>query len=171
MSLGDGVPVTYVRDPDVDYGTTAVVAQMAIASGTNVLDLFTADAAKNGNTLILPVQHIDDQGHVLRQSTLESIYSSVTSGSLYETTLFNAITGTGVSAAAFVGGRRHHTVQHIISGTVTVQTRSSLDGVHWYVEAVNTQSTVLTFQGATKYISAEYTNGSGVLTTLLASAL
>jgi hypothetical protein len=113
---------------------------------------------------------------VLRQSTLEAIYAAAgagnttsASGTLYEFTLFSAVTGTGASGAAYVAGRTQHTVQHVISGTVCAQIRSSLDGVNWHIEAVDRESVVHVLQGPTKYISAYYATGNGVLTTYLGS--
>lgn len=173
-----GLPVTYVRDPDVtstittvlSSGTNAIGAVELKSAGTEVRMPFGAAAEPRGTaSVVMPVQPVDDEGNVLRQSTLEAIASLLSTGTLYETTLFNAATGPGASAAALVAGRVYNTVQHVISGTVSVQTRSSLDGVNWHVEAVDRESVVHVLTGPTKYISAAYIAGNGVLTTYLGS--
>lgn len=168
-----GIPITIIRDPDVitAAGTNTIGAVKIESADSGIrLPLYLAEEPKNGNSVVIAVQPVDDEGNVLRQSTLEDILASVSSGTLYEATLFNAVSAPGASPAAYVGGRLHHVVQHVITGTVAVQTRSSLDGVHWHIEAIDTASTVHSLEGATKYMSAEYITGNGVLTTLIASA-
>lgn len=183
MIDSNGVPITYVRDPDVGsavtlaFGTQAIGAVELKSSGTELRFPFgAASEARNGNSIVLPVQHVDDEGRVLRQSTLEAIYAALgagatssATGTLYEFTLFNAVTGTGASGAAYVAGRNQHMIQHVISGTVSAQIRSSMDGVNWHVESVDRDSVVHVLFGPTKYISAAYVAGDGVLTTYLGS--
>jgi hypothetical protein len=173
-----GLPVTFVRDPDVtsaitatfSSGTNAIGAVELKSAGTEVrLPFGTAAEPRGAASVVVPVQPVDDEGNVLRQSTLEAIALSVSAGTLYETTLFNAATGPGASPAALVAGRLYHTVQHLINGTVSVQTRSSMDGVNWHVEAVDRESVVHVLVGPSKYISAAYVAGNGVLTTYLGS--
>lgn len=174
-----GLPVTFVRDPDVmstasvvvATGTNAIGAVELKSAGTEVRLPFGVAAEPRGTaSVVMPVQPVDDEGNVVRQSTLELIATLASAGTLYETVLFNAATGPGASPAAFVAGRIYNTVQHVISGTVSVQTRSSLDGVNWHVEAVDRESVVHVLSGPTKYISAAYIAGNGVLTTYLGSA-
>lgn len=92
-------------------------------------------------------------------------------GTLYQYTLFNAATGTGASPAVDVSGRKYHTIQHVITGVASVQTRSSMNGVHWHVESVDRASNVVILSGAAKFIDANYVCGTGVVTTYLSSGV
>lgn len=84
-------------------------------------------------------------------------------------TLFNAATGTGASAAVDVSRFNRHTIQHVVSnGTVNLQVRTSLDGVHWHIEQVSRGDDLFTLTGHIKYVSANFVNGnSGVVVTSL----
>ncbi len=184
MIDSNGLPITTIRDPDVGgtvsltSGTQMVGAVELKSFGSDLRFPFgSANEPRNGNSIILPVQNVDDEGRVLRQSTLEDIYAAVdagntisAAGTLYEFTLFSAVTAPGASGAAYVAGRNQHTIQHVITGTCCVLTRSSLDGVNWHVETVDRQSVVHVLHGPTKYISAYYAAGDGVLTTYLGSS-
>lgn len=86
-------------------------------------------------------------------------------------TLLSAATGAGASAAYDISWASDIAVQHVISnGTSSVEIRTSLDGVSWFVEKTSTASEMLMLKGPTKYISANYVSGSGTVTTRILAA-
>lgn len=123
----------------------------------------------NGSVATAPNQVIGNVNGSISNNLLTDIIDLL-SGTIpsLSAVLFNAATGTGVSPAVDVSMFNRHTVQHIVSnGTANLQVRTSLDGVHWHVEAVSQGNDLFTMTGHAKYIDANYVNGNGAVVTSL----
>lgn len=147
---------TVIMNAQGTQSTTQVVALLNTFSGTAATAANQMTAIVNGsisNTLL---------------NDIVTLLSGTTPSLDY--TLFNAVTGTGASASVDVSPFNRHTLQHIVSnGTVNLQIRTSLDGIHWHIESVSRGADLFTLTGHTKYISANLVNGSSgvVVTTML----
>lgn len=149
---------TVIMNAQGTQSTTQVVALLNTFSGTAATAANQTTAVVNGS---------------ISNSLLTNIVTLLSGSVPLTATLFNAATGTGASSAVDVSLYNHHTIQHVVSnGTVNLQVRTSLNGVHWHVEQVSRGDDVFTLTGHTKYISANFVNGNSgvVVTTLLMSA-
>lgn len=154
----------------------AILTAIMNYQGTQATDVGVAAliSSLSGSAATAPNQVASNVNGSISNALLSSIVTllngTVPLGSY---TLFNAVTGTGASASVDVSFFTQHTIQHVVSGgTVNVQLRTSLDGVHWHIEEVSRDSELFTLSGRTKYISANYVNGNGAtLTTLLLSGV
>jgi hypothetical protein len=151
----------------------AILTAILNTQGTQAADSSVAALVNslNGSVATAPNQVTAIVKGSISNSLLNSIVTLLSGTTpTMDTTLFNAATGTGASAAVDVSRYNRHTVQHIVSnGTVNLQFRTSLDGIHWHVEDVARGDEVFTLTGHTKYVSANFVNGSSgvVVTTLL----
>lgn len=97
-------------------------------------------------------------GRIESQGTLPGIVS-----------LFSNKTTPGASSNVDVSAWMHHTVQHVISGSVVVQLRTSLDGSNWHVEDETNMPDLFNLYGKTKFISANVVYINGTISTMLMS--
>ena len=159
---------------------TAVLSSILNAQGTqSTAGLATTALQQTGNTTLVVISN--NQGTLSTEATqltgnatLSGILQALqaagsNAGTNVEATFFNSQKTPAAGVAVNVSGYSRHTVQHVINGSVSVHTQTSLDGSNWNLESVDTVSTMLRLTGPTKFVRANYVSGNGTLTSLLNS--
>lgn len=97
----------------------------------------------------------------LKDTTLEGILLSEPSSLNIEPAqqpVTNTISGNLVS----MHGYSRATIQIInTTGTPTVQIKTSIDGVNWFLEAERNSGDMISLEGKAGYVTAEYVTGDG----------
>ena len=163
-----------VNDTDIAIlnaqGTLATSANQSAINSTVGAGNSVLTAILNGQGTVATSANQVATNNTLATSNqiLAAISSSGTKTPL-EVTLFNAVTTPGASVNVNVSAYTSHTMQHIITGSVVVQTRASLNGVNWNVEDETNQNSMVDLFGKTKFVSANIVYINGTVTTLLMS--
>ncbi|MGV0949335.1 MAG: hypothetical protein ACOYB3_01590 [Azonexus sp.] len=142
------------------------VTQIATSGAGNAV--LTAILNAQGTGATAANQATTNSALATSNQILAAISSSGTKTPL-EVTLFNGVTTPGASVNVNVSAYANHTMQHIITGSVVVQTRASLNGVNWHVEDETNQNSLVDLSGKTKFVSANIVYINGTITTLLMS--
>lgn len=159
-------------------------------------EILRASTAKSSSNNVILVQNVDTNGEVVLRDDIQNIDAGVTdiishlsavqdngsrANSLLTTilnngtttpgtfNLFTNATSPGPSTNVNVSPWLYHTFQHVISGSVVVQVRSSLDGTNWNIEDETNQNSLVDLCGKVKFLSANIVYINGSVTTILMS--
>lgn len=136
-------------------------------------EISIANYPTSGNTLVQKVQHVDNEGRVLQQSTQDAILAQILANGLaaeadLSVTLLNAVTSPGAGATTDTSGYISRVVQVVITGVASVQIQGSLNGTSWFtIGDVFTVSDGMTIGHPVRYMRALYASGTGTVSVFL----